>query len=38
MGQEGQGVEGVGVGDAGSVRWDRKGRGWREWGLGMQEV
>ena len=27
MGQEGQGVEGVGVGGAGNVRWDRKGRG-----------
>ena len=35
MGQEGQGV---GVGGAGSVRWDRKGRGWRELGLGVQEV
>ena len=35
MGQEGQGVEGVGVGGAGSVRWDRKGRGWGE---GVQEV
>ena len=33
MGQEGQGVGG---GGAGSVRWDRKGRGWREC-EGLQE-
>ena len=32
MGQEGQRVGG---GGAGSVRWDRKGRGW---GVGVQEV